>query len=73
MSQNVDARLMDAVIVAGSLYPAELVIGHSSFDWSVRIKTTGAVEISPAVSLDDAALEFWRAVERMGFVRRAGA
>lgn len=73
MVQGIETIAMSEQIMGCNLAPAELVIGHDSFGWSVRIKTTGAVEINPSVHLDDAALAFWRAVERMGFVRRADA
>jgi hypothetical protein len=73
MTQDIGTVGPSYKILGCNLMPAELVIGHDSFDWSVRIKTTGAVEVNPSVQLDDAALAFWRAVERTGFVRRAEA
>lgn len=61
-----------STLCAGSQLAPDLLIG-GPHDWSVRIKNTGAVEINPAVTLDEASLAFWRSVERMGFARRGAA
>lgn len=63
---TVDGRILQSINAAATPVLGEVVRSQSmTFEPGVRVFKDGRVEIDAGVTLDEAALGFWRAVERI--------